>query len=79
MCGEENKRLHKFILINFFFAVALLDQQCANRVATGAAVGGALGASIGKASYIIIRGHTRPVFSVCVVSFTTCLLFFLPS
>lgn len=27
--------------------MALLDQQCANRVATGAAVGGALGASIG--------------------------------
>ena len=30
-----------------YFAVALIDQQCANRVATGAAVGGALGASIG--------------------------------
>lgn len=30
-------------------AVALIDQQCANRVATGAAVGGALGASIGEA------------------------------
>jgi hypothetical protein len=29
-------------------AVALIDQQCANRVATGAAVGGALGASIGR-------------------------------
>lgn len=31
-------------------AVALLDQQCMNRVATGAAVGGALGASIGAES-----------------------------
>ena len=27
--------------------MALLDQQCANRVATGAAVGGALGGAIG--------------------------------
>lgn len=32
--------------------VALLDQQCMNRVATGAAVGGALGASIGARSQI---------------------------
>jgi hypothetical protein len=30
--------------------MALLDQQCANRVATGAAVGGALGASIGNST-----------------------------
>lgn len=38
--------------------MALLDQQCANRVATGAAVGGALGASIG----------TPPILSSCTRS-----------
>ena len=38
---KRKKRVYKG------WIMALLDQQCANRVATGAAVGGALGASIG--------------------------------
>lgn len=48
------------------FAVALVDQQCANRVMTGAAVGGALGASIGMhvsqcyPRILSHRGNTAP-------------------
>ena len=34
--------------------VGLTDHQCANRVMTGAAVGGAIGASIGKFEYLSI-------------------------
>ncbi len=37
----------RVIIKQVMVAVALLDQQCVNRIATGAAVGGALGASIG--------------------------------
>jgi hypothetical protein len=37
----------KILIFTLMVAVALLDQQCVNRIATGAAVGGALGASIG--------------------------------
>jgi hypothetical protein len=39
------------ILASRLFSVGITDHPCANRVATGAAVGGALGASIGELAH----------------------------
>lgn len=44
--------------------MALLDQQCANRVATGAAVGGALGGAIGTPSLMLVGCELMVAFTM---------------
>lgn len=53
--------------------MALLDQQCMNRVATGAAVGGALGASIGAmyGTYEAFRYKVPGLYKVRYIGQTT--------
>ncbi|KAL4546053.1 hypothetical protein Ndes2526B_g05160 [Nannochloris sp. 'desiccata'] len=64
MAGRHKSRIKK---------MALLDQQCANRVATGAAVGGALGASIGAlyGTYEAFRYKVPGFYKVRYIGQTT--------
>lgn len=53
--------------------MALLDQQCVNRIGTGAAVGGALGASIGAmyGTYEAIRYKVPGLYKIRYIGQTT--------
>ena len=53
--------------------MALIDRQCANRVATGAAVGGALGGSIGAlyGTYEAFRSKVPGLLKIRYVGQTT--------
>eukprot|EP00889_Picochlorum_renovo_P003670 jgi/Picre1/30700/NNA_006061.t1 len=70
---EKGRAKKAFTLMPQTNTMALLDQQCVNRIATGAAVGGALGASIGAlyGTYEAFRYKVPGLYKIRYIGQTT--------